>query len=1022
LNWEKTYEAGNRAFAGGLYPTALTGYLDALERATTSGDHQAIAHTQRALAKTYLELDQVEDAKQAAAQAAALDREFWGYDNQQVAEDKFLLAESLRRLGSFEESRQLFEAVLALRVSFVGEAHDDSLAVIVKLIWLDAQQDRTDILADRLRRAGDIFARLHPSGTLTKALSLKPLLQQLRDTNREPEAELIAQRILQAMRTVFGGAHPELRHAFQECAAVMKMADKNLSAWRLQAQANILESRESANLQAYLAQPTEPMLSDETVEENSPPPAQSQPNIRQSTEQVVMQNYHRLADDFARNDIAPTLVEMPYEKLSDAGNRALASGLYDSAISNFSSALENARRLNDQHAIGETLRKLSKSFLAVGRMQEAQQTASEAETVERNFWGTENEQVAECMYLLAEALRRQGEFTRARDLFEHVLAVRDHFLGEAHDETLAVWTRLIWCDLEENNIGRSIERIRQAYETFSKAHPQGVFSHFLDMRFLLNTYIARNHLNDAETIFQRAQSAMRTALGDQHPEIAHLVEEGTAVLGTICANQTPTAGATADADAPDSFSSDWQDATNDSTSVPPDFSDPADEAVHSVPPLDAGPPFDRYLRQALTLTNLSIEPERIRMLWMRAAAGCGILSAVIYLFSGYWYLMCDAFVTGCLICTAALCIFLASAAFMHQRKLDAQVPDALEIIVSSLRAGAPIAEIFKVLSETLPPPLQAEFEGAMVLMKEGRTPQAALRELTVRVRSHDLVLLSDAIQVSQDTRRNLADQVATIAAASRSRQSTRSSISLSSPRMQVLLILSGAMSLMVALGVMFEPAFGASLLNGPVVRIFLYMAFVVIAMGAFMSASPVTADRLVQADATAGAAANANDPIAGNIGKLTAYLHKMQMEDRIRRELSNFVEMVVMYVESGVSLPQAVHKVRTTATASCPTLCRELEQSLANPTSYKNALPDAFKSIGEKYGVAELATLASTIAAAEKTNSSVAMQFTEQAKFLRNHIDKVQKERAAAGFTIAMVIGVAFAVIVSVFSMIFGGH
>jgi hypothetical protein len=50
------------------------------------------------------------------------------------------------------------------------------------------------------------------------------------------------------------------------------------------------------------------------------------------------------------------------------------------------------------------------------------------------------------------------------------------------------------------------------------------------------------------------------------------------------------------------------------------------------------------------------------------------------------------------------------------------------------------------------------------------------------------------------------------------------------------------------------------------------------------------------------------------------------------------------------------------------------------------------------------------------------MQFTEQAKFLRNHIDKVHKERAAAGFTIAMVIGVAFAVIMSVLSMIFGGH
>jgi Flp pilus assembly protein TadB/tetratricopeptide (TPR) repeat protein len=999
--------------------------LEALERATTSGDHQAIAHTQRSLAKTYLELGQVEQAKQAAAEAAELDREFWGYDNQQVAEDKFLLAESLRRLGNFEESRQLFEEVLALRVSFVGETHDDSLAVIVKLIWLDAEQDRTDLLADRLRLAEDIFARLHPSGTLTKALNLKPLLQQLRDTNREQEAELIAQRILQAMRTVFGGAHPELRHAFAECSAVMKMADKNLTAWRLQAQANILERRESANAQSFQEEPPELQLSDGTT--NADPATQSHPNVRQTTEQVVMQNSQRLADDFAQNEPAPTLVEVPYQKLTDAGNRALASGLYDSGIAQFTSALQTARRINDQHAIGDTLRRLSESFLAVGRTQEAQQAASEAETVDRNFWGTENEQVAESMYLLAESLRRQGEFSRARDLFEHVLSLRQHLLGEGHDQTLSVWIRLIWCDLEENNIGRAVDRIRQAFEVFSKARPRGAFNHSLDIRFLLNTYIAQNHLNDAEAIFQRAQLAMRTALGDQHPEIAHLVEDGTAVIQIARANQAPAAAGAEDEDLPgsisfDSIPPDRQSATAGSaSSLPPDLDEIPDQPTRSVPPSDRTNPIDGYLQQALTLGNLSITPERIRFLWIRAAAACGILSAVIYLFSGFWYLICDAFVTGCLICTAALCIYLAVTVFMQQRKLDAQVPDALEIIVSSLRAGAPIAEIFKVLAETLPAPLRAEFERAVTLMKEGRTPQAALKELTTHVRSHDLLLLSDAIQVSQDTRGNLADKVAIIAAETRSRQATRSSISLSSARMQVLLIVSGAMLLMVALGVMFQPAFGAGILSGIGVRIFLYMAFVVIGMVAFMSTSPATADRLVKAS-TAGGETTANDPISAKFAELSAYLHKVQTEDRIRRELSNFIEMVVMYVESGVSLPQSVQKVRTSANASCPTLCKELDELLANPKSYKNALPDAFKAIGEKYRVTEMVTLASTIAAAEMTNSSVAMQFTEQAKFLRNHLDKVRKERAAAGFTIAMVIGVAFALIISVLSMIFGGH
>lgn len=1024
MDWERIYETGNRAFGGGLYPAALTSYLEALEAAAKSGDHQAIARTQRGLAKTYLELDKVEEAKQAAAQAAELDREFWGYDNQEVAEDKFILAESLRRLGNFEESRQLFEEVLAVRVSLVGETHDDSLAVIVKLIYLDAQEDRGDLLTERMRRAEEIFARLHPSGTLTKALNLKSLLQQLKDANREQEAMSIAQRILQAMRTVFGGAHPELRHAFAECSAVMKMANQNLSAWRLQAQANILERRESTNFLSYQGEPAEPTLSDGTTDAS--PMANAHPNFRQTTEDVVMRNSNRLVDQFAQNEPGPTLVEVPYEKLIDAGNRAFASGLYDSAIAKFGSALQTARRINDQQSIGDALRKLSKCFLAVGRTQEAQQAASEAETVVRSFWGTENEQVAECMFLLAESLRRQGEFARARELFEHVLALRQQLLGEGHDETLAVWIRLIWCDLEENNIDRCVERIRRASEIFSKTHPRGAFNHALDMRFLLNSYIAQNHLNDAETIFQRAQVAMRTALGDQHPEIAHLVEDGTAVLGTARANQPPNAGETADADAPDLISPDLispdqQWAGADSTEAWADQSNAADGTANSIPPSDGTPTVDRYLQQALTLANLSIEPKKIRSLWVRAAGACGILSAIVYLFCGFWYLICDAFITGCLICTAAMCIYLVARVFMHQRKLDAQVPDALEIIVSSLRAGAPIADIFRVLSETLPLPLRAEFERALALIREGRTPQAAIRELNARMRSRDLLLFADAIQVSQDTRGNLADQVATIATECRSRQSTKSSISLTSFRMQILLFMSGGLMLIVALLVMFVPPFGASMLSDVTLRIFLYMAFIVIGMVAFLSASPANPNRPARTNA-AGVQTNADDPIAKNIAKASAYLGKIQMEDRIRGELSNFVDMMVMYVESGVSLPQAVHKVRTTANASCPTLCKELDALLANPTSYKNALPNAFKTIGEKYGVTELETLASTIAAADMTNSSVAMQLTEQTKFLRNHLDKVRKERAAAGFTIAMVIGVVFAVIISVLQLFFGGH
>jgi len=821
LNWEQTYEAGNRAFAGGLYAVALTHYLQALDYATKSGDQQAIAHTQRGLAKTYLESGKVEEAKNAAGQANEIDRAFWGYDNQEVAEDKFLLAECLRRQGTFDGSRELFEQVLALRSSLFGETHDDSLAAIIRLIWLDAQEDCSESLIDRMRLAAEIFSRLHPTGTLAKALNLKALLQPYMDENRQPEAESILQRILQSMRTVFGGGHPEVRYALTECAAVMKISDKNLSAWRLQAQANLLERQESTRGQAQAEEASLKNVDSPVVDSESAPGSSAHLEL-QMTEESVRQSSNQTAVDYAQIAAAQVLVEDPVDQSIEQGNRALADNVYDSP----------------------------------------------------------------------------------------------------------------------------------ANEPSTPAEIAGSQSH---------------------------------ASSDQESSITNLDLE-------------------------------------------PPTSESSDESIES-PPIASTSMIDRYLGEALMLANLSIEPEQVRRLWIRAAAGFGIVSAIIYLFSGYWYLMCDAFVAGSLICTAGICISLAAAAIWHQKKLDAQVPAALEIMVSSLKAGAPILEIIKVLSETLPLPIRAEFERTISLLKEGRSLQQALKQLIFRVRSHELVLLTDAIQVSHDTRGNLADQVAIIAASCRERQSTRSSVSLSSPRMQILMIVAGGMLLMIALGVMFEPAFGATVLTDIGVRLFIYMAFVVIGMVVFLSASPPKADDRVRKIAAEGEAneqttveTKTDGLIASNIGKVSAYLHKVQMQDRIRGELSNFVEMVVKYLESGVSLPQAVNQVRNKANASCPTLCRELEGSLANPTSFKSSLPDAFKAIGEKYGVTELATLAATIAAAEKTKSSVAMQLSEQAKFLRNHLQRKRQERAAAGFTIAMVIGVTFAVIMHLVSTMFSGH
>jgi tetratricopeptide (TPR) repeat protein len=161
-------------------------------------------------------------------------------------------------------------------------------------------------------------------------------------------------------------------------------------------------------------------------------------------------------------------VAVPWQQSSEAGHRAVAGGFFDAAVANFRLAAESARKSGDQHALAETLRPLAKTYLVLGKVEKARQAAKEADEVDRVFWGYENQQVAEDMFLLGEALRRQGDFAGARDLFDRALTVRISLFGEAHVDSLAVMIKLILLDLQEGDDERLVTGIRQAAGIFSE--------------------------------------------------------------------------------------------------------------------------------------------------------------------------------------------------------------------------------------------------------------------------------------------------------------------------------------------------------------------------------------------------------------------------------------------------------------------------------------------------------------------------------------------------------------------------
>ena len=99
-----------------------------------------------------------------------------------------------------------------------------------------------------------------------------------------------------------------------------------------------------------------------------------------------------------------------------------------------------------------------------------------------------------------------------------------------------------------------------------------------------------------------------------------------------------------------------------------------------------------------------------------------------------------------------------------------QLPQVLETMVSALRAGSPVMEVFRVIADTGQDPIKSEFKRGLVSLQLGEAvPRDVMLEMSTRIKAPDFKLLTQAIFISQDVGGNLAEVVCTIAEAIRER-------------------------------------------------------------------------------------------------------------------------------------------------------------------------------------------------------------------------------------------------------------
>jgi tight adherence protein B len=109
-------------------------------------------------------------------------------------------------------------------------------------------------------------------------------------------------------------------------------------------------------------------------------------------------------------------------------------------------------------------------------------------------------------------------------------------------------------------------------------------------------------------------------------------------------------------------------------------------------------------------------------------------------------------------------MFVSMVRARRSRKLSEQLPDALDMMARSLRAGHALSSSFKMVANELPPPISVEFARAFEEQNLGMPFERAVGQMVKRAPSNrDLKIFAVSVIVQKETGGNLVEIIEKIA-------------------------------------------------------------------------------------------------------------------------------------------------------------------------------------------------------------------------------------------------------------------
>ncbi|MCL6622906.1 MAG: type II secretion system F family protein [Syntrophobacterales bacterium] len=175
-------------------------------------------------------------------------------------------------------------------------------------------------------------------------------------------------------------------------------------------------------------------------------------------------------------------------------------------------------------------------------------------------------------------------------------------------------------------------------------------------------------------------------------------------------------------------------------------------------------------------------------------------------------------------------------------KVEAQLPDAMEILARSLRAGHTLPSAVELLGQEMDHPLGTEFRIAYEEQRFGLSMTEALENILERVDIRDLKYFVTAVLIQTDTGGNLAEIVEKIAHLIRARLNFKLKIRSLTAEGRLSAIVLSVLPIFVFLGMtLIKYEYEMALFFEPVGRVMLLLALILLITGSWIM------HRLIQA-------------------------------------------------------------------------------------------------------------------------------------------------------------------------------